>query len=89
MIRHNSLAVALAAVAVTLAPRQMAPAIATLAVVTGLAHLLFPYWFWDLLFFDKGGPVIALAVRNALTIVTGLLGLWAWRSCGRCHTPSA
>jgi len=72
--------IALGAVAMSVAPRKTAPAVVTLAVVTVLAHLLFPYWFWDLLFYDKGGALAALAVRNLLTIVTGGLALWAWRS---------
>ena len=47
-------------------------------------------WFWDLLFFDKGGALIVLAARDALTVVTGVLALWGWRQRHRrCPTPSA
>ena len=78
--QYISWLIALGAVAMSFAPRKLAPAIVALALVTGLAHLLFPYWFWDLLFYDKGGALVALAVRNVLTVVTGGLALWAWRS---------
>ncbi len=94
--------IALGAVAMAIAPRVSAPAVVALAVVTVLAHLLFPVWFWDLLFYDKGGALLALVVRNVLTFVTGGLALWAWYRLGRgapsrtvtavaagpdCHTP--
>jgi hypothetical protein len=65
------------------APRQAAPAVVALAIVTGLAHLLFPVWFWDLLFYDKGGAVIALVIRNFLTVAVGVLALWGWRRVGK------
>ncbi|HEV3226191.1 MAG TPA: glycosyltransferase family 87 protein [Acidimicrobiales bacterium] len=71
--------IALGAVAMALAPRLAAPAVGVLAVTTALAHLEFPIWFWDVLFYDKGGALVVLAVRDALTVVVGLLGLWAWR----------
>jgi hypothetical protein len=74
--------IALGAVAMALAPRAAAPAVAVLAVTTLLAHLEFPIWFWDVLFYDKGGALIVLAVRDVLTLVVGLLALWAWRSVG-------
>ena len=72
--------IALGAIAMALAPRAAAPAVAVLAVTTVLAHLEFPVWFWDLLFYDKGGALIVLVVRDVLTLVVGLLALWAWRS---------
>ena len=72
--------IALGAVAMAMAPRAAAPAVAVLAVTTLLAHLEFPVWFWDLLFYDKGGALLVLVVRDVLTLVVGLLALWAWRS---------
>jgi hypothetical protein len=71
--------IALGAGAMALTPRRAAPAVGVLAVTTLLAHLEFPIWFWDLLFYDKGGALIVLVVRDVLTIVVGLLALWAWR----------
>ena len=70
--------IALGAVAMALAPRLAAPAIGVLGVTTLLAHLEFPVWFWDVLFYDKGGALIVLAVRDVLTIAIGALALWAW-----------
>ncbi len=50
-----------------------------LGVTVALAHIEFPMWFWDLLFFDKGGALVVLAVRDVLTVCAGVLALWAWR----------
>ena len=50
------------------------------SVMTLLAHLEFPIWFWDVLFYDKGGALIVLVVRDVLTLAAGLLALWAWRA---------
>jgi len=72
--------IALGAVAMAIAPRAAAPAVAVLGVTTVLAHLEFPIWFWDLLFYDKGGALFVLVVRDGLTLVVGVLALWAWRS---------
>jgi hypothetical protein len=71
--------IALGAVAMALAPRLAAPAVAVLAVTTVLAHIEFPVWFWDTLFYDKGGALAVLLVRDVLTLVIGGLALWAWR----------
>ena len=70
--------IALGAVAMAMAPRRAAPAVAVLAVTTGLAHLEFPVWFWDVLFYDKGGALIVLLVRDVLTIGIGILAIWAF-----------
>jgi hypothetical protein len=70
--------IALGAVAMALAPRRAGPAVAVLAVTTALAHLEFPVWFWDTLFYDKGGALIVLIVRDVLTIGIGGLALWAY-----------
>lgn len=78
--------IALGAVAMAVAPRLAAPAAAVLAVTTVLAHLEFPVWFWDALFYGKGGALIALIARDLLTVVVGVAALWGWR---HCHTPSA
>ncbi|MEY2433595.1 MAG: hypothetical protein QOC92_3320 [Acidimicrobiaceae bacterium] len=75
--------IALGSIAMALAPRLAAPAVAVLAVTTALAHLEFPVWFWDLLFYDKGGALVVLIVRDVLTLVVGGLALWAWRRAPR------
>ena len=75
--------IALAAVAAALAPRVAAPAVAALAVTTVLAHLEFPIWFWDLLFYDKGGALEVLVARDVFTLVVGGLALWGWRALRR------
>ena len=49
-------------------------------MTTALSHLEFPVWFWDVLFYDKGGALVVLLVRDVLTIVVGVLALWAWKS---------
>src|SRR4051812_1570040 len=49
--------IALGSAAFALNPRAAGPAIAVLGVAVGLAHIEFPLWFWDLLFFDKGGAL--------------------------------
>jgi hypothetical protein len=70
--------IALAAGALTLAPRMARPAAAVLAVVVVLAHIEFPFWFWDVVFEEKGGALAVLLMRNLLTIVVGVLALWGW-----------
>jgi hypothetical protein len=75
--------IALGAIAMALAPRLAAPAVAVLAITTLLSHLEFPVWFWDLLFYDKGGALAVLIVRDVLTLVVGGLALWAWRQARR------
>jgi hypothetical protein len=75
--------IALGAIAMALTPRLAAPAVAVLAVTTFLSHLEFPVWFWDLLFYDKGGALVVLVVRDVLTLVVGGLALWAWRQAAR------
>jgi hypothetical protein len=75
--------IALSAIAMALTPRLAAPAVAVLAVTTVLSHLEFPVWFWDLLFYDKGGALVVLVARDVLTLVVGGLALWAWRRAGR------
>ena len=72
--------IALGAVAMAFTPRAAAPSVAVLAVTTALSHLEFPVWFWDVLFYDKGGALVVLLVRDVLTIVVGVLALWAWKS---------
>ncbi len=84
--------IALGSAAFALSPRAVGPAIIVLGVTVGLAQLEFPLWFWDLLFYDKGGALLDLVVRDVLTVLTGVLALWAWRRVDRpveCHTPSA
>jgi hypothetical protein len=84
--------IALGSAAFALSPRALGPAILVLGVTVVLANLEFPMWFWDLLFYDKGGALVDLVVRDVLTVVTGLLALWAWGRVDRpveCHTPSA
>jgi hypothetical protein len=83
--------IALGAVAMAVAPRLAAPAVGVLAVTTLLAHLEFPVWFWDALFYAKGGALVALIARDVLTLAIGGAALWAWRRAGRehCHTPCA
>jgi hypothetical protein len=71
--------IALGAAALALNPRAAAPSVVVLTVTVALAQIEFPMWFWDLLFFDKGGALIVLTVRDVLTVLTGVLALWAWR----------
>jgi hypothetical protein len=59
-----------------------------LAVAIALAQIEFPMWFWDLLFFDKGGALVVLTVRDVLTVVAGVLALWAWRRPPRAKSHS-
>ena len=75
--------IALGAVAAAVVPRLAAPAVGVLAVTTLLAHLEFPIWFWDVLFYDKGGALIVLLARDVLTIVIGALALWGWARAPR------
>ncbi len=75
--------IAVGALAMAMAPRRAGPAVAVLAVTTVLAHLEFPVWFWDTLFYDKGGALIVLIVRDVLTIGMGLLALSAFSRTGR------
>jgi hypothetical protein len=71
--------IALAAVALTLAPRMARPAAAVLVAVVVLAHIEFPFWFWDVVYDEKGGALAVLLTRNALTLAVGVLALWGWR----------
>jgi hypothetical protein len=77
--------IALGAVAAAVAPRLAAPAVGLLAVTTVLAHLEFPVWFWDALFYGKGGALVVLLVRDVLTLVIGALALWAWWRAPKEH----
>lgn len=70
--------IALAAVALTLAPRAARPAAGVLAVVVVLAHIEFPFWFWEVLFYDSAAALWVLAVRDVLTLVVGVMALGAW-----------
>jgi hypothetical protein len=71
--------IALAAAALTFAPRMARPAAVVLAAVVVLAHIEFPFWFWDLVYDEKGGALAVLLVRNFLTVGIGVLALWGWR----------
>lgn len=71
--------IALGSAALALNPRAAALPVAVLGVAVALAHIEFPMWFWDLLFYDKGGALVVLAVRDVLTVCAGVLALWAWR----------
>jgi hypothetical protein len=75
--------IALGAVAMAVVPRLAAPACAVLAVTTLLAHLEFPIWFWDALFYKEDPALVVLLVRDALTVVVGVLALWAWRRAAK------
>jgi hypothetical protein len=75
--------IALGSAAFALNPRAAAPAMGALFVTVTLAHLEFPGWFWDLLFFDKGGALLDLVVRDIFTVTVGLLAIWAWYRSGR------
>src|SRR5213076_2938627 len=75
--------IALGAVAMALAPRRAAPAVGVLAVTTLLAHLEFPVWYWDALFYQTDSALVVLVVRDVLTVVVGGLALWAWRRAGK------
>lgn len=75
--------IALGAVAMATAPRLAAPALGVLGVTTVLAHLEFPVWFWDALFYKEDAALIVLMARDALTIVIGVLALWAWKRARR------
>ena len=56
--------IALGSAALALEPTRRRPAVAVLAVAVAFAHIEFPMWFWDLLFYDKGGALVVLAVRD-------------------------
>jgi hypothetical protein len=71
--------IALAAGALTFAPRTARPAAVVLAMVVVLAHVEFPFWFWDLVYDEKGGALAVLLVRNVLTVAIGVLALRGWR----------
>jgi hypothetical protein len=60
-----------------------APALGVLAVTTLLAHLEFPIWFWDVLFYKEDAALVVLVVRDVLTIVIGVLALWAWKRAAK------
>jgi len=75
--------IALGAVAMAVVPRLAAPALGVLAVTTLLAHLEFPIWFWDALFYQKDPALVVLLVRDVLTLVTGVLALWAWKRAAK------
>jgi len=81
--------IALGAVAMAVAPRLAAPAVGVLAVTTVLAHLEFPIWFWDALFYKTDSALIVLLVRDALTLVVGGLALWAWKRAPKDPVVSA
>jgi hypothetical protein len=70
--------IGLAAAAGALAPKAARPALIVLGVTVVLAHIEFPFWFWDALFYDRGGALIVLITRDVLTLVVGALAL---RSC--------
>ena len=71
--------IALGAVAVAMAPRLAAPAVGVLAVTTVLAHLEFPVWFWNALFYKEDAALVVLFARDVLTVVIGGLAMWAWK----------
>jgi hypothetical protein len=75
--------IALAAVAMAVVPRLAAPAVGVLTVTTLLAHLEFPIWFWDALFYKEDAALIVLLVRDVLTLVVGGLALRAWKRAAR------
>jgi hypothetical protein len=75
--------IALGAVAMAVIPRLAAPAVGVLAVTTVLAHLEFPVWFWDALFYKTDPALIVLLVRDVLTLVLGALALWAWKRAAK------
>jgi hypothetical protein len=69
--------IGLGAGAAALAPRAARPALIVLGVTIVLAHIEFPFWFWDALFNGRGGALIVLLTRDVLTIVAGALALVA------------
>jgi hypothetical protein len=75
--------IALGAVAMATVPRLAAPALGVLGVTTLLAHLEFPIWFWDALFYKKDAALIGLLVRDVLTLLVGVLALWAWKRAAK------
>jgi hypothetical protein len=75
--------IALGAVAMATVPRLAAPALGVLGVTTRLAHLEFPIWFWDALFYKKDAALIGLLVRDVLTLLVGVLALWAWKRAAK------
>jgi hypothetical protein len=71
--------IALGAVAMAVVPRLAAPAFGVLTVTTLLAHLEFPIWYWDTLFYKEDPALVVLLARDVLTIVIGALAFWAWK----------
>jgi hypothetical protein len=80
--------IALGAVAMAVTPRLAGPAVGVLAVTTLLAHLEFPVWYWDALFYQTDSALVVLAARDLLTVLVGGLALWAWRRAGKTAVPA-
>jgi hypothetical protein len=70
--------IALGSAALALNPRAAAPSMVALGITLVFAQLEFPMWFWDLLFFNKGGALVDLILRDVMTVITGLLAIFAW-----------
>ena len=58
------------------------------SVTTVTSHLEFPIWFWDLLFYDKGGALVDVVVRDAATVLVGVLAIVAWWQAGAADSDA-
>jgi hypothetical protein len=87
--------VALGAVAVTYWPRRVRVPIGLLTVTVVLAHVLFPFWYFNALLYRETPAIALLVVRDVLTIGVGVAAFVAWWRAPpepegtpeKCHTP--
>jgi hypothetical protein len=69
--------IALAAVALSLAPRAMYLPAALLTAAVATAHVLYPIFFYDY-FTEAGYVVVLLLARNLLVLASGVVALQAF-----------
>jgi hypothetical protein len=79
--------VALGAVALTYFPRRVRVPIGLLTVTIVLAHILFPFWYFNALLSRESPAIAALVVRDFLTIGVGIAAFVAW--AGTSGRPAA
>ena len=63
------------AAAATIVGDQLRWPVGLMLVACGLTHLIFPIYFWDLLFYQRVFPVVLTLVRDLLLIASGVLVL--------------
>jgi hypothetical protein len=70
--------VGLGAVALTYFPRRARVPIGLLTVCVVLAHILFPFWYYNALIYRETPAITLLVVRDFLTIGVGVAAFIAW-----------